>query len=47
MERDDPESVGLSTERLKRIGQVIQAAVSGGEIPGAVVLVARCGKIAG
>ena len=41
-----PEEVGLSTERLARIGAVIEAGVAEGEIPGAVVLIARRGKVA-
>jgi CubicO group peptidase (beta-lactamase class C family) len=41
-----PEEVGLSSERLARIGQRMQAYVDSGEIPGAVALIARHGKIA-
>jgi len=41
-----PEEVGLSAERLARIGAVMNAGVRAGEIPGAVVLVARRGKVA-
>ena len=41
-----PEAVGLSSERLARIGTTLQAGVDAGEIPGAVVLVARRGGIA-
>lgn len=41
-----PEAVGLSSERLARIGAVLTADVEKGVIPGAVVLVARHGKIA-
>jgi CubicO group peptidase (beta-lactamase class C family) len=40
-----PESEGMSTERLERIDAMLQQAVDGGEIPGAVALVARNGKI--
>jgi CubicO group peptidase (beta-lactamase class C family) len=40
------EAVGLSTERLKRISNALQTGVEQGEIPGAVVLVARKGKVA-
>ncbi len=36
-----PEQVGLSSERLERIGQVPRADVERGRIPGAVVVVAR------
>jgi CubicO group peptidase (beta-lactamase class C family) len=41
-----PEQVGLSSERLARIGQVVKADVEKGRLPGAVVLVARKGKVA-
>jgi len=40
------EQVGLSTERLDRITQVLRADVERGRIPGAVVLVARKGRVA-
>jgi CubicO group peptidase (beta-lactamase class C family) len=40
-----PEEVGLSSERLKRLTAVLQADVDKGVIPGAVVLIARNGKI--
>jgi CubicO group peptidase (beta-lactamase class C family) len=41
-----PEQVGLSSERLDRVGQALRADVERGRIPGAVVLVARKGRIA-
>ncbi|MBM3148669.1 MAG: beta-lactamase family protein [Chloroflexi bacterium] len=41
-----PEAVGLSSERLNEIGSVLQADVQEGKINGAVLLVAREGKIA-
>jgi CubicO group peptidase (beta-lactamase class C family) len=41
-----PEQVGLSSERLARIGNVLRADVERGRIPGAVVLVARKGRVA-
>ncbi len=41
-----PEDVGLSTERLARVTQVLKAEVARGQYPGAVALVARKGKIA-
>jgi CubicO group peptidase (beta-lactamase class C family) len=41
-----PEEVGLSSERLDRIGEAIQRSVDAGRIAGAVSLVARHGKIA-
>ncbi len=41
-----PENVGFSSERLNRLTDRMKLGVSKGEIPGAVVLVARNGKIA-
>lgn len=41
----DPEDVGISSDRLSRLDEVIQQAISEGQTPGAVVLVARRGKI--
>ncbi|MGE0717375.1 MAG: serine hydrolase domain-containing protein [Alphaproteobacteria bacterium] len=41
-----PESVGMSTERLARIGAVLKADIEKGRIPGAVVAIARKGKLA-
>jgi CubicO group peptidase (beta-lactamase class C family) len=41
-----PELVGLSTERLARIGEVMQSYVDQGRLGGAVTLVARNGKVA-
>jgi CubicO group peptidase (beta-lactamase class C family) len=41
-----PELVGLSTERLARIGEVIERYVDQGRLGGAVTLVARNGKVA-
>ncbi len=41
-----PEAVGLSTERLKRIDQMVKDLVESNGIPGAVVLIVRNGKIA-
>jgi CubicO group peptidase (beta-lactamase class C family) len=41
-----PEEVGLSSERLKRISASFQSDIDKGAIPGAVVLVARKGKVA-
>jgi CubicO group peptidase (beta-lactamase class C family) len=41
-----PEQVGLASDRLARIGQVLNADVERGRIPGAVVVVARKGRIA-
>ena len=41
-----PEEVGLSSERHARIAEVLKADVERGRIPGAVVLVARKGRVA-
>ena len=39
------ESVGMSTPRLGRIGSVLQKEIADGKLPGAVVVVARKGRI--
>ncbi len=44
--RAKPEDVGLSSQRLDRITEVLDAKIKEGEIPGYVALVARRGKIA-
>ena len=41
-----PESVGLSTERLERLSNALQAYVDDGQLAGSVTLVARRGRIA-
>jgi CubicO group peptidase (beta-lactamase class C family) len=41
-----PEAVGLSSERLQRVGRVLQREIDAKKFPGAVALVARKGKIA-
>jgi uncharacterized protein YbbC (DUF1343 family)/CubicO group peptidase (beta-lactamase class C family) len=41
-----PATVGMSAERLARMDQVIQASIEKKELPGAVVLVARHGRVA-
>src|SRR6185369_15298497 len=41
-----PEQVGLSTERLGQLGQVLRQEIAKGKIPGAVALVPRKGRIA-
>jgi CubicO group peptidase (beta-lactamase class C family) len=41
-----PEQVGLSTERLGQLGQLLRQEIAKGKIPGAVALVARKGRIA-
>jgi CubicO group peptidase (beta-lactamase class C family) len=43
--RAKPESVGMSSVRLARIGEVLKADVDKGRLPGAVVAVARNGKL--
>ena len=44
--RTNPESVGLSPHRLERIGAALQADIAGGKLPGAVIAIARHGKLA-
>jgi CubicO group peptidase (beta-lactamase class C family) len=41
-----PEDVGLSAQRLERIDAMVEGLVATGEIPGAVVFIARDGNIA-
>src|SRR5438309_11042145 len=41
-----PEEVGLSSDRLSRIGRALQAEVQATKLPGAVALVARKGRVA-
>jgi len=41
-----PATLGMSAERLGRMDQVIQASIAKKELPGAVVLVARHGRVA-
>jgi CubicO group peptidase (beta-lactamase class C family) len=41
-----PEEVGFSSQRLRRLTDAFQAEVDKGAIPGAVVLIARKGKVA-
>src|ERR1700750_1778364 len=43
--RAKPEDVGLSAERLARIGEVLKADIEAGRIPGAVIAIARRGKL--
>ena len=40
-----PESVGMSSERLDKIGAALKAEIDAGKIPGAVVMIARHGKL--
>jgi CubicO group peptidase (beta-lactamase class C family) len=41
-----PDTVGLNASRLKHIDEAVASAIKAGEVPGAVVLVARHGRIA-
>ncbi len=41
----DPESVGMSSDRLDRIGTAFQAEIDAGELPGVVVMAAREGQL--
>src|SRR5215472_8681996 len=41
-----PEDVGFSSERLGRVTEMLRTNIAAGEIPGAVLLIARHGKIA-
>src|SRR4051794_40081514 len=44
--RAKPEEVGMSSERLARIGETLKADIDAGRIPGAVIAIARRGKLA-
>lgn len=41
-----PQSVGLSSERLQRVHELVERTIAAGEIAGAVTLVARNGQVA-
>src|ERR1700693_6250223 len=43
--RAKPEEVGLSSERLARIAATLNADIEAGRIPGAVIAIARHGKL--
>src|SRR5580698_1777066 len=43
--RAKPEQVGMSSERLARISAVLKADIEAGRIPGAVIAIARHGKL--
>src|SRR6201991_3308401 len=45
LQRAKPEEVGLSSERLERIGETLKADIEAGRIPGAVIAIARRGKL--
>ena len=42
----EPHSVGLSSERLQRIGTALEREIAAGTLPGATVAIARNGKLA-
>jgi CubicO group peptidase (beta-lactamase class C family) len=44
--RTEPEAVGLSSQRLRRIGEALRREVAEARIPGAVVGIMRAGKLA-
>ena len=44
--RADPEAVGLSSQRLERVTDAMQAGVDQGHLPGAIGVVARRGSVA-
>src|SRR3954465_15800884 len=43
--RAKPEDVGMSSERLARIGETLKADTDAGRVPGAVIAIARRGKL--
>src|SRR5580700_4592457 len=43
--RAKPEEVGMSSERLERIAEVLKADIAAGRIPGAVIAIARHGRL--
>src|ERR1700691_3454434 len=45
MPRAKPEEVGMSSERLARIADVLKADIAAGRIPGALIAIARHGKL--
>jgi CubicO group peptidase (beta-lactamase class C family) len=44
--RVEPETVGLSSARLRRIGDALRRDIEAAQLPGAVVAIARAGKLA-
>jgi CubicO group peptidase (beta-lactamase class C family) len=46
VEKGKTADLGLSPEQMKRVGLIVQEAVQRGDIPGAVVVVGRKGKVA-
>ena len=45
LSRARPEAVGMSSERLERLAQVLHADIQKGRLPGAVVAIARKGRL--
>ena len=43
--RAKPEEVGMSSDRLARVSEVLKADIAAGRIPGAVIAIARHGKL--
>jgi CubicO group peptidase (beta-lactamase class C family) len=43
--RGNPEDVGMSSERLALIGKAVNAEIASGQLPGAVLAIARRGKL--
>src|SRR5437868_5646583 len=43
--RARPDTVGMSSERLARVAELLRAEIDAGQLPGAVVAVARKGKL--
>src|SRR5687768_1879666 len=41
-----PEQVGMSSQRLERVGQLMKTQIERGRFPGAVVVITRKGKVA-
>jgi CubicO group peptidase (beta-lactamase class C family) len=46
LESGKPDDVGMSSERLAKIGEVFRAEIQDGKLPGAVIMIARKGKVA-
>jgi CubicO group peptidase (beta-lactamase class C family) len=45
LSRTEPESVGLSSVRLRRIGEALRRDIEAGQLPGAVIGIMRAGKL--
>ena len=46
LESGKPEDAGMSSERLAKMGEVFKKEIQEGKIPGAVIMIARKGKVA-